>query len=195
MTKFELLCLCTQKDVMMLTLEDTLLIIIDAQGRLARVVVESEAAIERICILVQGAKLLGVPALLTAQAPGKIGHTISEIASLLPGQEDLPRISFSIWRDPGFRQAVLSMGRKQVLLCGFEAHICLYQSAMDLLADGYEVYIVADAVSSRRQSDKSTALAELSVSGVHLTSVEMALFALMRDAQHPAFRAVSALIK
>ena len=179
----------------MITIEDTILIVVDAQGRLARVVAESETTIERLCILVQGAKLLGVPTLLTAQAPEKIGHTIPEIASLLPEQADLPRMSFSIWRDQAVRQAVQALSRKQVLLCGFEAHICLYQSAMDLLADGYEVYVVADAVSSRRQGDKSTALAELSVSGVHLTSVEMALFALMRDAQHPAFRAVSALIK
>jgi nicotinamidase-related amidase len=82
-----------------------------------------------------------------------------------------------------------------MLLCGFEAHICLYQSAMDLLADGFEVYLVADAVSSRRKSDKSTSLAELSTCGGHLTTVEMALFALMCDAQHPAFKSVSALIK
>jgi len=179
----------------MIDIEDSLLIIVDAQGRLARVVAESEAAIERICILVQGSRLLGVPTLLTAQAPEKIGHTIPEIASLLPEQEDLPRVSFSIWRDQAVRQAVQALGRKQVLLCGFEAHICLYQSAMDLLADGFEVYIVADAVSSRRLSDKSTALAELSACGVHLTTVEMTLFALMRDAQHPTFKAVSALIK
>ena len=179
----------------MLTIEDTILIVVDAQGRLARVVAESETAIERLCILVKGAKLLGVPTLLTAQAPEKIGHTIPEIASLLPEQADLPRITFSIWRDQAVRQAVQALSRKQMLLCGFEAHICLYQSAMDLLAQGFEVYLVTDAVSSRRLSDKSTALAELLACGVHLTTVEMALFTLMRDAQHPAFRAVSALIK
>ena len=189
------MCLCSLKELIMLTIEDSLLFIIDAQGRLARVVAESETAIECICILVKGAKLLGVPTLLTAQAPEKIGHTIPEIASLLPEQEDLPRVSFSIWRDQAVRQAVQALGRKQMLLCGFEAHICLCQSAMDLLADGFEVYIVADAVSSRRLSDKSTALAELLASGVHLTTVEMTLFALMRNAQHPTFKAVSALIK
>ena len=104
-------------------------------------------------------------------------------------------MSFSIWRYQAVRQAVQSLDRKQMLLCGFEAHICLYQSAMDLLAQGFEVYLVTDAVSSRRLSDKSTALAELLACGVHLTTVEMALFTLMRDAQHPAFNPVSALIK
>ena len=88
----------------MLTIENTILIVVDAQGRLARVVAESEAAIERIGILVQGAKLLGIPTLLTAQAPEKIGHTIPEIASLLPEQADLPRMSFSIWRDQAVRR-------------------------------------------------------------------------------------------
>jgi len=179
----------------MLTIEDTILIVVDAQGRLARVVAESETTIERLCILVQGAKLLGVPTLLTAQAPEKIGNTIPEIASLLPEQADLPRMSFSIWRDQAVRQAVQALSSKQMLLCGFEAHICLYQSAMDLLAQGFEVYLVTDAVSSRRLSDKSTALAELLACGVHLNTVEMALFTLMRDAQHPAFKPVSTLIK
>jgi nicotinamidase-related amidase len=187
--------LCSLKELNMLSIERSILIIIDAQGRLARVVAESEAAVERICILVKGAQLLDVPALLTAQAPEKIGHTIPEIASLLPEHADMPRISFSIWRDQAVRLAVQALDRKQLLLCGFEAHICLYQSAMDLLAEGFEVYLVADAVSSRRQSDKSTALAELSACGVHLTTVEIALFALMQNAQHPAFKSVSTFIK
>jgi len=124
-----------------------------------------------------------------------LGHTIPEIAELLPKQADLPRISFSIWRDQAVRQILEDLGRRQLLLCGFEAHICLYQSTLDLRDAGYEVYLVTDALSSRRMSDKNTALAELQAQGAHLTTVEMALFALLRDAQHPAFKGISALIK
>ena len=82
-----------------------------------------------------------------------------------------------------------------MLLCGFEAHICLYQSSLDLLAQGFEVTLVADAVSSRNTYNKAIALQELTNQGVHLTTVEMALFSLLRSAQHPAFKTIFKLIK
>lgn len=179
----------------MLTTENTLLIVIDVQDNLARVVSESDAAIRAVAQLVQGANLLEVPVLLTAQVPEKIGHTIPEIAELLPGQTDLPRVYFSIWQDSGVQQAIRSTGRRQLLLCGFEAHICLYQSSLELIDEDYEVYLAADAVSSRNPYNKKVALQELSSQGVHLTTVEMALFSLLRSAQHTAFKAISRLIK
>lgn len=179
----------------MLVPETTQLVVIDVQGKLARVVAESEQAIRSVSQLVEGATLLAVPVLLTAQVPEKIGHTIPEVAELLPGQSDLPRVHFSIWQDDGVRQAMRSVNRRQVLLCGFEAHICLYQSSLDLVEEGYEVYLAADAVSSRDLYNKTIALQELASQGVHLTTVEMALFSLLRSAQHPAFKPISRLIK
>lgn len=179
----------------MLTSETTLLIVIDVQGNLARVVAESESAVRAVAQLVQGAGLLEIPVLLTAQVPEKIGHTIPEIASLLPNQADLPRVHFSIWQDAAVQQAIRSTGRRQLLLCGFEAHICLYQSSLDLIAEGFEVYLAADAISSRDPFNKTIALQELSSQGIHPTTVEMALFSLLRSAQHPAFKPISRLIK
>ena len=179
----------------MLTPENTYLVVIDVQVNLARVVAESELAILAVSQLVEGAKLLEIPVLLTAQVPEKIGHTIPEIAGLLPDQADYPRVHFSVWQDAAVQQAMRSSGRSQLLLCGFEAHICLYQSSQDLLAEGFEVYLAADAVSSRNPSNKAIALQELSSQGVHLTTVEMALFSLLRSAQHPAFKSISKLIK
>ena len=179
----------------MLSPETSLLVVIDVQGNLARVVADSESAIRAVEQLVQGASLLEIPVLLTAQVPEKIGHTIPEIAGLLPDQADLPRVHFSIWQDAAVQQAIRSSGRHQLILCGFEAHICLYQSSLDLLAEGFEVTLAADAVSSRNLYNKDIALQELSKQGVHLTTVEMALFSLLRSAQHPAFKAISRLIK
>jgi len=178
-----------------LTPENTLLIVIDVQGNLARVVAESEQAIRAVSQLVQGAKLLEIPVLLTAQAPEKIGHTIPEIAGLLPDQTDLPRVHFSIWQDASVQQAIRNSGRQQLLLCGFEAHICLYQSSMDLSDAGFEVFLAANAISSRDPYNKKIALHELSSQGIHLTTVEMALFSLLRSAQHPAFKSISRLIR
>jgi len=179
----------------MLNPETTLLVVIDVQGNLARVVAESESAIRAVGQLVQGSGLLGIPVLLTAQVPEKIGHTIPEIAGLLPDQTDMPRVHFSIWQDAAVRQAIRNSRRQQLLICGFEAHICLYQSSLDLIAEGFEVYLAADAVSSRNPYNKTIALQELSNQGVHLTTVEMALFSMLRSAQHPAFKSISKLIK
>lgn len=96
----------------MLTPENTLLIVIDVQGNLARVVAGSESAIQAVARLVRGMGLLEIPVLLTAQVPEKIGHTIPEIASLLPNQEDLSRVHFSIWQDEGVQKAIRSSGRR-----------------------------------------------------------------------------------
>jgi len=179
----------------MLYQENCVLIVVDAQGNLARVVAESEAAISRIQTLIKAADVLKLPVLLTAQSPHKIGHTIPEVASLLPGQEELSRASFSFLADEGCRRALESMGRRQALLCGFETHICVYQSSAYMLAAGYEVYVAADAVSSRKPEDKRTALREISALGGHVISTEMALFSLLRQASDPRFKAISSLIK
>ena len=179
----------------MLNPETTLLVVIDVQGNLARVVAESESAIRAVGQLVKGSGLLGIPVLLTAQVPEKIGHTIPEIAELLPDQTDMPRVHFSIWQDAAVQQAIRNSGRRQLLICGFETHICLYQSTLDLIAESFEVYLAADAVSSRNPYNKAIALQELSKQGAHLTTVEMALFSMLRSAQHPAFKPISGLLK
>lgn len=179
----------------MLNRTNCVLVIVDAQGNLARVVAESDAAIKRIQVLIHGTRSLGLPLLLTAQSPHKIGQTIPEISSLLPDQPELARTTFSFWADEGCRLALEACGRRQVLLCGFETHICVYQSAAEILAAGYEVYVVSDAVSSRKPDDKQTALSEISALGGHVISTEMALFSLLRDARDPNFKAISTLIK
>jgi isochorismate hydrolase len=178
-----------------LEIEKAFIVVIDVQGNLAKVVTESELVNQNVRRLVQGSLELGLPIFLTAQAPGKIGHTTDSIRALLPDHYEYPRTSFSIWEDEKLRSAIQQSGKKQALLCGFESHICLYQSAIDLQANGFEVWMVADAVSSRFLTNKEIALGELRGEGIHLTSVEMTLFALMRDASHPAFKAVSRIIR
>ena len=179
----------------MLEIKKTVLMVIDAQGRLARVVSQSELACRQVGRMVTAADLLSIPVLLTAQAPEKIGHTIPEIAALLAGQLEYPRVTFSVMGAPALVSALEELARTQVLLCGFETHICLYQAAIDLLGAGYEPWLLTDATSSRNPADKETALLEMSRCGVHLTTVEMALFSLLRAADHPAFKQISALIK
>ena len=179
----------------MLNTQESVLIVIDVQGKLARVVAESEQVIRKIQQLVQGAKALEIPIILTNQVPEKLGDTIPEIADLLAGQHQVSRTSFSVFREVQVMSQLGSLGRKQVILCGVEAHICLFQSALDLLNAGHEVVIITDAMSSRHLSDKEVALQAVSAAGAQLRSVEMLLFELVRDARHPQFKTIAALIK
>lgn len=180
----------------MLDLMNAVLVIVDVQGRLAENVAEAEQRLSKVLTLVESAKLLDIPVLLTAQAPEKIGHTIAALAEKLPETIEYPRSSFNIIADQQFSAGLKSFYRGQVILCGYETHICIYQSSLALAEAGYEVYIVQDAVSSRDPNNKKVALAELArQENIHITTVETLLFALLKDASHPAFKAVSRLIR
>lgn len=179
----------------MLNPEEAVLIVVDVQGKLARIVNESEIIIGQIQKLIQGIKLLNIPILLTNQVPEKLGSTIDEVASLLPDHEQISRTSFSIFREVNMLTKLAELQRKQIILCGFEAHICLYQSAMDLLSADFKVYLVVDCVSSRVQTNKEIAIKNIVQAGGKLTTVEMALFELIRDVRNPVFRSVSKIIK
>ncbi len=179
----------------MLDINNCIVVVIDVQGNLAKVVADAELINENIRKFVQGSLELNLPIFLTAQAPEKIGHTSDTIRNLLANHYEYPRTSFSIWQDDPLRNAILQSNKKQVLLCGFESHICLYQSAIDLLAAGFDVWMLVDAVSSRSIVNKEIAIAEIRAQGVHLTGVEMTFFALMQDASHPSFKAISKIIR
>lgn len=180
----------------MLELLNAVLIVVDVQGRLAESVAEAEPRLAKIAMLVEGTKLLDLPILLTAQAPEKIGHTIAEISTILPESREYPRSSFNIIADAELFTAIQGLSRQQVILCGYEAHICIYQSSLALAAAGYEVYIVQDAISSRDLNNKQVSLNELGKhENIHIVTVEMLFFTMLKDANHPAFKAISRLIR
>ncbi len=178
----------------MLTSANSVLLIVDLQGKLAQLMTDRETLFANVVRMIRGAQALAVPILWVEQVPSKLGPTIPEVAQLLPALEPIAKTSFSCAREPAFIAALEQLGRKQVLLVGIEAHICVYQSAADLLAAGYHVEVVEDAVSSRIASDKGVALRKMRSLGISLSSAEMALFELMGDAGHPAFRDVQALL-
>ncbi len=179
----------------MLISVDSFLCVIDVQGTLSKVVEDSQFHLSQIKKLILGVKALSLPILLTAQAPEKIGHTIPEVSELIPEVNEIPRTSFSLFREIALLTEMHNINRKQVILCGFEAHICLYQSAIDLINAGYEVHLAVDATSSRSKTDKEIALQRIYQAGGNLVTVEMALFEMLRDAVHPEFRTISKIIK
>ena len=179
----------------MLNVAESVLVMVDIQGKLLNVMFEKEALLDNAQRLLKGVQLLGVPVILTEQNPRGLGPTQAELSQLLPSTPALPKYCFSCSRDPGFASAFSALQRKQVLICGIEAHICVYQTAMELLAKGYEVQIVADVVSSRTARNRDTALSRLQSEGAKLTTVEMVLFELLGTAENVNFKEISRIIR
>lgn len=180
---------------MMLKKEETVLVLIDIQGKLAQIVDNSEFIIGNIATVVQGAKELQLPVLWLEQYPKGLGHTVETIAQHLTDQSPIEKITFSAYQTEEFVQALEQTGRKKVLLAGIETHICVYQTAADLLANGYAVEVLADCVSSRTATNSEIGLQKMMQLGATITSVEMALFEMQQIAKGDSFKAISRLVK
>lgn len=179
----------------MLTTNNTVLVLVDVQGRLAQAMDGKDALFQNLRKLVQGVQVLGLPIVWLEQNPAGLGPTIPELAELLQAQKPIAKFSFSCCGDASFMAALHASGRKQVLLAGIEAHVCIYQTAADLVKLGYEVEVVADGVSSRTAANRELALQKMQQFGARLTSVEMALFELLGKAEGPAFKAMLKIVK
>lgn len=179
----------------MLDIKNCCLAVVDVQGKLAQLMHGKDALFKNIQVLVQAANILDMPILWCQQVPDALGPTVPEIARLLTDVEPINKSAFSCCGADQFIGKLNKSSRNQVLLCGIEAHICVYQTAADLLVKGFEVNVVADAVSSRTLDNKQIALGRLAAQGASVTSVEMALFELLRTAEHPKFRQIASLIK
>lgn len=179
----------------MLDIGNSCLIVVDIQGKLAELMHEKEIIFRNVQILIKAAKILEIPILWCQQCPQSLGLTSPQIAELLAGCEPIDKATFSCCGSEKFKAALAGLSRRQIILTGIETHVCIYQTATDLLADGYSVDIVADAISSRTLDNKQVALRRLSARGANITSTEMALFELLRTADHPKFKQIAKLIK
>jgi nicotinamidase-related amidase len=179
----------------MLNLENTALIIIDIQGKLLNAMYEKEALLENSLKLIKGFRVLGVPMVLTEQNPKGLGPSLDEVIQVLPETRPIPKYTFNCCQNKEFMTTLSSMNRKQVLICGIEAHICVYQTGLDLMNSGYEVQIVADAVSSRVAKNRDIALSRLQNEGAKLTVSEMAIYELLQTSENPKFKDLLKVIK
>jgi len=179
----------------MLAADQTVLVIIDAQERLLRVMPDQEQFKKQLAKLIAGAQILHIPALYTEQAPDKIGATSEDIAVLLPGVRPVVKKSFSCAGADDFLKELKSLRRKHVLIAGVEAHVCVYQTVSDLTGKGYNVQVVADCVASRRDHDRQIALERMRGAGAVLTTVEMVLCELLKTADSQHFKPIMQLIQ
>jgi nicotinamidase-related amidase len=180
----------------MLNLNDTALVVIDVQGKLAQLMSHKEALFDNLQKVIKGAQVLELPIIWNEQLPEKLGPTIPEIAHLLANTtQPITKASFSCCGNPPFMDALKATQRKQVLLTGIETHVCVYQTCRDLLDLGYEVQVVSDAVSSRSPENRQIGLERMHEAGATLTSTEMALFELLRVAEGPRFKEITRIVK
>lgn len=179
----------------MLKLDDTVLLIIDVQGKLAQLMDGKELLFKNIINLAKGAKVLNIPIIWTEQYPEGIGPTIPELAEVLTEISPLPKITFSCCQDDGFLAELKRIGRKNILISGIEAHICVYQTVTDLISQGYHTELVVDAVSSRNSVNKELGIDKMVMNGASITCVETALYELLGKAGTDEFKQILKIIK
>lgn len=179
-----------------LKLSETAFVIIDVQDAFRQIIADYGALARRIAIFTEAVRMLDLPIIVTEQYPKGLGRTAEKILQALPPElEIIEKTAFSSCGAAGFNERLKQTGAKQIVVAGIEAHICVNQTVHDLLAQQFQVHLLADAISSRSESNKQIAFAKMQASGAILSNVEMALFELLRDAKHEHFKAIQALIK
>lgn len=179
---------------MLIRAQDSALIVIDMQDRLVPAMQSPARTIRNTRTLLSVAEELAIPTLLTEQYPAGLGHTVSDIAKATTAPV-LEKLHFSCMEDPGFAKAFRDLGRRQAVLAGMEAHICVMQTAASMMEEGIEVFVVSDATASRTLESEQACLARLGACGAGIVTTEMAVFEWLGRAGTPAFKKVLHLIK
>lgn len=179
----------------MFSIDNSVLLLIDVQGRLAEIMTERDKLFKSLQILVQSMKVLEVPIIWLEQIPAKLGPTREEISQFLTDETPIDKNVFSCCGEPRFIDQLETLGRKQVILSGIEAHICVCQTGCELVDTGYQVQVISDCVSSRTPENKEIGITRMMQNGVQVSSLEMILFELIKKAEGDAFRQIVKLIK
>ncbi len=177
---------------------DSRLLVVDAQTRLAAAIAktERERAFRNTGLVLDAARVLGVPTTVTEQYPKGLGSTDAAVSCHLPADAQIfSKTTFSCCGAEGLLSTLSAEHRSQIVLVGMEAHVCVLQTAFDLHARGFQVFVVEDAVCSRNPANQANAMDRLRQGGVIVTNAESVLFEWLLDASHENFRQVSALIK
>jgi len=187
---------------MKLEISRTALVLIDVQEKLAAVMHNPEACLKGLHKIVAGSKALGMPVIWNEQNPDRMGPTIESLRDILAPSKPIPKMSFGCCGCEDFMSTLRTTGRDQILIAGIEAHVCVYQTALQLMDRKYHVQVVADAVSSRNPLDQQIALQRITYLAhlrqaelPPLTTAESALFELMQSAEHPRFKDILKIIR
>lgn len=180
----------------MLEVENTALAVIDVQGKLTGLIHEHQRLLFYLEHFIKASKIFELPILWSEQAPHKIGETIPVIKDLLlPVAKAVHKNIFSCYGCPEYVENLKKINKHQILVTGIETHVCVYQTVADLHRHGYEVHLVANAVSARHQIDHDWAIARMRDEGIIITTVEMAMCELLKSADNPKFKEIMAFLK
>ena len=180
---------------MLIRPEESCLIVIDMQDRLVPAMQAPARTIKNAGILIRAADRLSIPILMTEQYPKGLGHTVKELNGLSAKAQTIPKIHFSCMQEPAFAEAFRAAGRKQAIIAGMEAHICVLQTGVQLMEEGYEIFVVTDATSSRSLESEKACLDRLQACGAGIVTTEMAVFEWLGQAGTDAFKELLPLIK
>jgi len=182
--------------VIKLSRESAALAVIDMQEAFRPVMPDFGEVAARIATAVEGSRLLEIPVIVTEQYPKGLKHTAEEIVARLPSElKAIEKTCFSSCGSDDFVSQLTRSNKRQVLVCGIEAHICVLQTSLDLLERGFEVFLLVDCITSRKPENKQVALARLAQAGAIQSTLEMSLFEMMGGADSPQFKAIQNLIK
>ncbi|WBA19555.1 isochorismatase family protein [Salinivibrio kushneri] len=179
----------------MINTENAVVLLIDMQGKLAQKVVGSEELHQNVAQLLRGCQHFDIPVVWVEQLPEKLGATTSVLADLMPDNTPIAKHTFSAFAEPQVEQVLNSLNRKQVILCGIETHVCVYQTACDLLRHHYHVHLVTDATSSCQLAHYQSGITMMQQHGAWVTVVEALLFEWQQHTGGPDFKAFLSLIK
>jgi nicotinamidase-related amidase len=182
-------------DKFMLDKNNAALLIVDIQERLAVVMDRKDQVVKNTLHLVELAKMQDLPVMVTEQYPKGLGRTVPEIQSALPAYLPIEKISFNCCGDALFNEQIRRLGKKKIIVTGMETHICVLQTSLGLLKDGFDVHLVADAVCSRTKANWRSGVELIRDAGAVLTNTETVLFQLLGVAGTPEFKAISNRIK
>lgn len=179
------------KHAALINRHSSFLLLIDIQQRLAPAIADSQAIVERNSWLLQVAAELKVPTIVTEQYPQGLGHTVSELTELVKKAEVMEKTHFSAFAESHIAACLKALKRPQVILTGTETHVCVLQTALDMQAAGFQIFVVADAVGSRSLTNKELALQRMRDAGCVVVSSEMVAFEWLQQSATDEFRHIS----
>ena len=175
--------------------QDSLVFVVDMQEKLVVAMHEKEELIERNITLLNGARAMELPIMLSQQYTKGLGNTLAEIYEAAGTTDFYEKKDFSCWDDEGIRKAIEATGKKNIIVTGTEAHVCVLQTCMDMKAAGLNPILVVDCIGSRKKNDRKFGVKRAMQEGITVTTAEAVLFELLRSAKSPYFRDISAIVK
>jgi len=175
--------------------DDAIAVVVDIQERLLPHIHQWELTLQNCLKLIDGLQVLSVPMLVTQQYTKGLGNTDPSIVNIITGFSHIEKITFSCCGEPAFTEKLSALGKKNVILCGIESHVCVLQTCLDLIDAGYNPVVVEDCVSSRKPNDKTIAIERMRQEGARITTLESILFELTKCAGTETFKSISKLVR